>query len=102
MCPFSSRVYHSVLTPASTATSSRRNPGTLRLVPAGSPTCAGLSLARRLARKSRTSARVSFFVTPPRYEVPRRPRGSRFYPLDRRLNQELTSTLRLLRSAMSR
>src|SRR3954447_17431330 len=64
MWPFSSRMYQSVLTPASTATSSRRSPGTRRLPPpAGSPTCSGASLARRLARNSRISARLSTAVT---------------------------------------
>ena len=37
MWPFSSRVYHSVLTPARTATSSRRSPGTRRRPPRRQP-----------------------------------------------------------------
>src|SRR5215218_7414968 len=60
MWPFSSRVYHSVLTPARTATSSRRSPGTRRRPPPGSrPARSGVIRARRLARKSRMSERLS-------------------------------------------
>lgn len=59
MCPFSSRVYHSVLTPARTATSSRRSPGTRRRPLNGRPTHSGVIFARRRARKSRISARFS-------------------------------------------
>src|SRR4051812_38478259 len=78
MWPFSSRVYQSVLTPARTATSSRRRPGTRRRPPPGSsPACSGEIRARRLARKSRMSERLS---TP---STLRRPAGggrSSFYP----------------------
>src|SRR5687768_2920147 len=78
MWPFSSRVYQSVLTPARTATSSRRRPGTRRRPPPGSsPACSGVIRARRLARKSRMSERLS---TP---STLRRPAGggrSSFYP----------------------
>lgn len=57
MWPVSSRVYHSVLTPASTENSSRRRPATRRrLPPAGSPPFSEVSLARRFARKRRMSA----------------------------------------------
>src|SRR6266480_1481934 len=63
MWPFSSRMYQSVLTPAITATSSRRSPGTRRRPPAGSPTCSGVSLARRVARKSRISVLLSTVST---------------------------------------
>src|SRR4051812_28762381 len=60
MWPFSSRVYQSVLTPARTATSSRRSPATRRRPPPGSsPACSGVIRARRLARKSRMSERLS-------------------------------------------
>src|SRR4051794_10620121 len=60
MWPFSRRVYQSVLTPARTAPSSRRSPGTRRRPPPGSsPACSGVIRARRLARKSRMSERLS-------------------------------------------
>src|SRR4051794_19224877 len=52
-----------MLTPASTATSPRRNPGTRRAPASGSPAWAGLILARRETRNSRTSARLSMTVT---------------------------------------
>ena len=51
-------------TPASTATSSRRNPGTRRRpLNSGTPACCGVSFARRVARKSRTSLRLSTIST---------------------------------------
>src|ERR1700712_1074172 len=46
--------------PASTASSSRRSPGTRRWPPkVGSPACSGVMRARLVARKSRTSLRLS-------------------------------------------
>src|SRR3712207_3556032 len=78
MWPFSSRVYQSVLTPARTATSSRRRPGTRRRPPPGSsPACCGVSRARRLARKSRMSERLSTASTLRRLPAAGR---SCFYP----------------------
>src|SRR6478609_8339121 len=53
-----------MLTPARTATSSRRRPGTRRLAPwVGSPTSCGVRRARRVARNSRTSSRLSTPLT---------------------------------------
>src|SRR3954470_14353045 len=78
MWPFSSRVYQSVLTPARTATSSRRRPGTRRRPPPGSsPACSGVMRARRLARNSRMSERLSTRSTLRR---PTGGGGSSFYP----------------------
>src|SRR5215207_4997708 len=78
MWPFSSRVYQSVLTPARTATSSRRNPGTRRRPPPGSkPARSGVIRARRLARKSRMSERLS---TPSTLRPPAGRGRSSFYP----------------------
>src|SRR5829696_1661063 len=78
MWPFSSGVYDSVLTPARTATSSRRSPGTRRRPPPGSrPACSGVIRARRLARKSRMSERLS---TPPDGTATGRRRGVESLP----------------------
>ena len=55
--PCSSHVYQVVPTPASSATSSRRRPGVRRRPPLGSPTSSGWRLARRVRRKSASSAR---------------------------------------------
>ena len=53
-----------MLTPASTATSSRRRPGTRRLLSwTGRPTCCGVILARRVARNWRTSSLLSTTTT---------------------------------------
>jgi hypothetical protein len=83
MFPFSRRVYHSVLTPASTATSSRRRPGTRRCPPPGArPACSGVSLTRLVARNSRISARLS---TQPGYGHPPAAEGSYLSPYDRAL-----------------
>src|SRR5450830_1007776 len=56
--PCSSQVYQLTLTPASTATSSRRKPG-VRRGPTGKPYSAGCKRARRLLRKLPSSRRCS-------------------------------------------
>src|SRR4051812_27765905 len=52
-----------MLTPASAATSLRRNPGTRRRPWLARPACSGVTLARRETRNSRTSARLSTPLT---------------------------------------
>jgi hypothetical protein len=52
-----------MLTTARAATSPRRSPGTFRTPASGTPTCCGVSLARREMRNSRTSARLSTATT---------------------------------------
>ena len=54
---------HSVLTPASTATSRQCSPGTRRLPWRGTPAFSGVTFARREARNSRTSFRFSIRET---------------------------------------
>ena len=48
-----------MLTPANSATSPRRSPGTRRRPLSGSPTSAGVILARRELTKARISVRLS-------------------------------------------
>ncbi len=55
--PFSSIVYQVTPTPASVATSSRRNPATRRRAPSGNPTSLGRKRLRRSRRKSPSSRR---------------------------------------------
>ena len=55
--PCSSHVYQVTLTPASAATSSRRNPGVRRRFVSGRPTWAGESRARQPLRKSMSCRR---------------------------------------------
>src|SRR6187401_1364567 len=55
--PCSSQVYQDSPTPASWATSSRRSPGVRRRPLASRPTCSGVTCARRVRRKSVSSAR---------------------------------------------
>src|SRR5947209_3388810 len=50
--PCSSHVYHDALTPARTATSSRRSPGVLRRPWSGRPTSPGFTFARLALRNS--------------------------------------------------
>src|SRR5688572_16613631 len=64
--PCSSHVYHVTETPASIATSSRRNPGVRRWPPPrGNPTCSGVTASRRARKNSASSARWSIATSRP-------------------------------------
>src|SRR2546425_2440390 len=62
--PCSSKVYQEIPTPASCATSSRLSPGVRLLPGVDSPNCSGCRRARRVLKKSASSARlfVSSFI----------------------------------------